>query len=37
MIQAAKTMAMTVVDLLAAPSNVLEAKREFDRQKKLQS
>jgi metal-dependent amidase/aminoacylase/carboxypeptidase family protein len=37
MIQAAKTMAMTAVDLLARPSNVLEAKREFDKQKKLQS
>ena len=37
LIQAAKTMAMTAVDLLAVPDNVLEAKREFEKQKKLQS
>jgi amidohydrolase len=37
MIKAAKVLAMTAVDLLAAPSNVLEAKREFAEQKKLKS
>lgn len=37
MIQAAKTMAMTAVDLLAVPANVLAAKKAFDEQKKLQS
>jgi amidohydrolase len=37
LILAAKALAMTAVDLLAEPANVAEAKREFDRQKTLQS
>jgi amidohydrolase len=37
LITAAKTMAMTAVDVLAVPANMLEAKREFEKQKKLQS
>jgi metal-dependent amidase/aminoacylase/carboxypeptidase family protein len=33
MIKAAKVMAMTAVDLLAAPANLLEAKRAFEEQR----
>jgi amidohydrolase len=37
MINAAKLMAMTAVDLLAVPANMVEAKRAFQEQKKFQA
>jgi hypothetical protein len=36
MIQAAKILAMTTVDLLADPANVQEARRAFEEQKRQQ-
>jgi hypothetical protein len=36
MIKGAKIMAMTAVDLLAVPANLIEAKRAFEEQKQQQ-